>query len=784
MYELITTSSDGKLYQWNTNCKIWCDNADFNGREVQFDIANKPTAPVVNFSSSSNGVAVNIPNIVLQYAGILHVYIMDSSGSYVEDVISYMVHKRHKPDDYAYTEEALLTYKTLVTKIDELESEINAVSSRVDNLASLSEGSTTADAELIDIRVGADGTQYDSAGNAVRSQIEQNKRDMNIFSDVLGIGTTTDYTFVAGGISSDGTVNDSATNRVRSENYIWAKAGSTIGIKSRSTDTFNIATYSNTYTSSLLSYRGMSSDTFVVDQDCYIRFGITASDTSDPDAVAADTIDMHIIADTLPDVRAQTDQNAEDISQFTEEIAEFKSNWSDRHTTERNWKTYDLPDGFDDFPIEIITDGYNFRHNFDVTKYKNTGGTTYYVAPFALDGSAGTSVKGTDKANPTTFRALMQRSSTPLSDGDTIVFADGVYRDTAILGDTKREILRNINLIAENPGKVFWANVGTKLSYTSQGNGIYTTTQSNIAKVVQLLDSERCITTELKNVNSADTCAAEPGTYYMGSSDMLYVHMFMGLEPTYENLFVLLNYGFPVIDVACTSQNVSLYLDGINFLGGTPSTMNIMNSDTYSQAKIYAKNCKFLHAYDSALERDAVSIRGATWAMFENCYAGFASKDGFNYHVRKTVVPKFIEVNCIGANNGLDGVASGNVPAQNGSSAHDGVKGIRIGGKYYNNYGCNVADVMENTVTVNILCDAFDSAYTGTEYSDMYNADFSAQQSGATMYLDNCRAFGSKHSTHCVEGATMNLRNCDMEDAQSTAWSVSSDGNGNIVIEG
>ena len=494
-------------------------------------------------------------------------------------------------------------------------------------------------------------------------------------------------------------------------------------------------------------------------------------------AVAGGTV----MAGATAEQAAQIEQNTQDIAGF---YSRLKSNWGARHTTNRNWKTYDLPDGFDDFPIEIITDGYNFRHNFDVTKYKNTGGTTYYVAPFALDGSAGTSVKGTDKANPTTFRALMQRSSTPLADGDTIVFADGVYRDTAILGDTKREILRNINLIAENPGKVFWANVGTKLSYTSQGNGIYTTTQSNIAKVVQLLDSERCITTELKNVNSADTCAAEPGTYYMGSSDMLYVHMFMGLEPTYENLFVLLNYGFPVIDVACTSQNVSLYLEGINFLGGTPSTMNIMNSDTYSQAKIYAKNCKFLHAYDSALERDAVSIRGATWAMFENCYAGFSSKDGFNYHVRKSIIPKFIEINCIGANNGIDGVASGSAPTQNGSTSHDGVKGIRIGGKYYNNYGCNVADVMENTVTVNILCDAFDSAYTGTEYSDMYNADFSAQQSGATMYLDNCRAFGSKHSTHCVEGATMNLRNCDMEDAQSTAWSVSSDGNGNIVIEG
>lgn len=63
--------------------------------------------------------------------------------------------------------------------IQNLQNQDNVLSSRIDNLSTLPEGSTTADAELADIRVGADGTAYPNAGEAVREQVSELKSDLS-----------------------------------------------------------------------------------------------------------------------------------------------------------------------------------------------------------------------------------------------------------------------------------------------------------------------------------------------------------------------------------------------------------------------------------------------------------------------------------------------------------------------------------------------------------------------------------------------------------------------------
>lgn len=140
--------------------------------------------------------------------------------------------------------------------------DIDTINSRIDSFTSLENGSTTGDAELIDIRTGTDGTVYSNAGTSVREQIGSIKT--NLYNSIIYNTNTPIYEM--GSIGDNGENTTSSTN-VRSYNYIYCKKGSKISVKNGYT--IEVFKYSRVASGFIEHTRELIN--YTLDKDCYIR---------------------------------------------------------------------------------------------------------------------------------------------------------------------------------------------------------------------------------------------------------------------------------------------------------------------------------------------------------------------------------------------------------------------------------------------------------------------------------------------------------------------------------
>lgn len=155
------------LHQWDSNQTLRVTGLNLTtAPEVHFSNVNTGRAVVRQASMDGGAITVSIPNSLLQepFRIKAHIGVYEGDTFKVVEEVQIPIKPRKRPEDYAFedTEGEVYSFKRLENLLANA-----ATKAQVANLV----GSVGSDSELVDVRYGADGVTYASAGEAVRTPI-------------------------------------------------------------------------------------------------------------------------------------------------------------------------------------------------------------------------------------------------------------------------------------------------------------------------------------------------------------------------------------------------------------------------------------------------------------------------------------------------------------------------------------------------------------------------------------------------------------------------------------
>ena len=405
---------------------------------------------------------------------------------------------------------------------------------------------------------------------------------------------------------------------------------------------------------------------------------------------------------------------------------------------------YRYPKGFrwTDNPLanRLYTDGKGgFYTDFDVSEYK-VSGKAYYVDK----------TKGNDNNTGTEFapfRTINHALNQP--DIKELHLMEGIYSRVYSMSNATHT--GDLSIIGHGEVHIS-SNSSSILSKSATYTNVYEATRGAIYNYA--------VDTSIKNgglplpmvkVNSVEEVNTTRNSYYHDGTK-LYIRTNDDRDVTGLSLDHGLILSSGMVNTIFEG-GMDLYLENVTIYGST-NPLHARSTSSNDVLRVFGKDSNFLFSGDE--NKDAVMLQGTTLSIFQNCKAGHSLKDGFNYHARHGIIPKSIEINCQGFENGNDTDDN-----DQGSTTHDGGSIIRIGGAYYRNKGANIAeDATGNTGTesLNLGVVGFESHAPTEERSVNFDC-----YDGVSMWLDGCTGYGSPYDIgQKGENGQLKIRNSNL----------------------